>query len=1183
MNHQIMYNLIILLLLSFLLSKPLTKNDLENFEVETFDYELDENYDEALAFYLRINEEYPNEIRILNKIAYFHLKLNSLVENLDDVYNAEAYLLEALKIDANDSSINYNLACVYSLLNDIEKSFYYLEKSSKKSPPFAAIYDLDLSNVRELPKFNLLMKSYFTDKELSAFQNYKKGLDYEGQEDNKNAIKFHKKAIKLLKKSNYHSMLAEIHEGLALIYFDLGKNSKYFKEMKKVMKYFEKNGDKEELARCYDHLGYWHYSLNKDYKKSVPNYHRALELYKELQDSVKIAETLSTFSLTTNIKGMDVYKDGKEYDKYIIESIDYSQVALEIYVLINDTLHVAEEAERIGRNYAYMLNDYIKGIEYWVTAYELYEMLGLEENALEVKSDLANALLNQGKKYSAENRPLDCVEYLEYSLELNQNLQDLETRGEILLYLSMCYINSGELDKGLSLEKEIADIAQNTNNPELIIMSTMMKAIPLAAIGRGEDAIKLVDDTITYMRSLPVKEEELEDYNMAMYTFNAIAAFIASSSTKDLHVALPYIGECFNIAENFNLEDALYYYLKSLYYMYEEPDLAKSLKYMEKSVKDPSLKSNWIGLHNLITNELGIMYFYNGMFDKARKVLMDTYSLSKNNQDIKGVEKSLLYLSVLNFLEMAKYNFSNKELNKHSEQILSELITLLDSNVQLENKYAKEFFDINLPYYEWYAMILGINGKGLQSLDVLENIKSRVLKSKLQAIGGTNETKKSYVSNKSLSIFDNKSAVSILDTDIIINLDIINNKSHSAYQHNISSQTKLDITEKSGIDFSGTDDGFDLLVRSAYTSSDSIFWNFEQKNHEIFSESMPSLDVIVKIYRMYLLNSDPRSKELGQLLYKYLFTSDVFINRIKNKKHLIIMPDPILSYLPFETLIDEEGKYLIETYDISYIQSFDILSILQSRNYDADSNMLFAYGGIEYSEPDNSTLNENISMLELEEISASKIETRGSLTDIYSHMGYTEIPYLPFALSEVQEIGKYFPIADIVTGKDASENKLKEMSKSGKLAEYNVLHFSTHGFIVPDIPDLSALVLAADDNDQEDGYLNAYEIMNLDIKADFVNLSACETGLGKIYKGEGVVGLTQAFMIAGANSVSVTLWPVADKSTSIFMTEMYKIAEELDMSYLESMSTVKRKFINGDFGDEYRDPYYWAPFVYYGE
>ena len=104
-----------------------------------------------------------------------------------------------------------------------------------------------------------------------------------------------------------------------------------------------------------------------------------------------------------------------------------------------------------------------------------------------------------------------------------------------------------------------------------------------------------------------------------------------------------------------------------------------------------------------------------------------------------------------------------------------------------------------------------------------------------------------------------------------------------------------------------------------------------------------------------------------------------------------------------------------------------------------------------------------------------------------------------------------------------------------------------------------------------------------DIKADFVNLSACETGLGKIYKGEGVVGLTQAFMIAGANAMSVTLWPVADESTSIFMREMYKIAEELDMSYLESMSTVKRKFIKGDFGDEYRDPYYWAPFVYYGE
>ena len=102
---------------------------------------------------------------------------------------------------------------------------------------------------------------------------------------------------------------------------------------------------------------------------------------------------------------------------------------------------------------------------------------------------------------------------------------------------------------------------------------------------------------------------------------------------------------------------------------------------------------------------------------------------------------------------------------------------------------------------------------------------------------------------------------------------------------------------------------------------------------------------------------------------------------------------------------------------------------------------------------------------------------------------------------------------------------------------YKVIHFATHGMVVPEVPELSALVLSQNKTDStEDNYLRADEISQLKLNADFVALSACETGLGKNYKGDGVVGLTQSFMIAGANSLAVSLWQVADESTSIFMT-----------------------------------------------
>lgn len=162
--------------------------------------------------------------------------------------------------------------------------------------------------------------------------------------------------------------------------------------------------------------------------------------------------------------------------------------------------------------------------------------------------------------------------------------------------------------------------------------------------------------------------------------------------------------------------------------------------------------------------------------------------------------------------------------------------------------------------------------------------------------------------------------------------------------------------------------------------------------------------------------------------------------------------------------------------------------------------------------------------------------------------------------------------------------KIKQYSIDGELAKYKVLHFATHGLVIPEIPELSALVLSQfpEENQGEDGYLRMGEVAELKLSADFVNLSACDTGLGRIYGGEGVVGLTQAFLIAGANGLSVSLWQVADTSTSEFMTELYRKVQDTGMDYNNALTEVKRAFINGDYGSLWQSPYYWSPFVYYG-
>jgi CHAT domain-containing protein len=158
----------------------------------------------------------------------------------------------------------------------------------------------------------------------------------------------------------------------------------------------------------------------------------------------------------------------------------------------------------------------------------------------------------------------------------------------------------------------------------------------------------------------------------------------------------------------------------------------------------------------------------------------------------------------------------------------------------------------------------------------------------------------------------------------------------------------------------------------------------------------------------------------------------------------------------------------------------------------------------------------------------------------------------------------------------------EEGVKTKEIKKYRVVHFATHGLLDAERPQFSGVILSLVGNQGAvDGFLRTDEVFNLKLGSPVVMLSACETGLGKEKRGEGVIGLTRAFLYAGAPTVGVSLWSVSDRSTAELMTEFYRnLLGQPGGSLTAAMRTAQQKMIAGK---KYSNPFYWAPFVLVGE
>ncbi len=194
-------------------------------------------------------------------------------------------------------------------------------------------------------------------------------------------------------------------------------------------------------------------------------------------------------------------------------------------------------------------------------------------------------------------------------------------------------------------------------------------------------------------------------------------------------------------------------------------------------------------------------------------------------------------------------------------------------------------------------------------------------------------------------------------------------------------------------------------------------------------------------------------------------------------------------------------------------------------------------------------------------------------------IGGFSIPRLPFTRREADRILAFAPGENL---KALGYQANRAIATSAELSRYRYLHFATHGLLDSERPGLSALVLSLVDEEgkPQDGFLRAHEIYNLNLPAELVVLSACQTGLGKEIRGEGLVGLTRGFMYAGAARVVVSLWNVNDEATSELMANFYQKMLRQGQRPAAAMRAAQVEMLKAK---QWQAPYYWAAFVLQGE
>ena len=550
--------------------------------------------------------------------------------------------------------------------------------------------------------------------------------------------------------------------------------------------------------------------------------------------------------------------------------------------------------------------------------------------------------------------------------------------------------------------------------------------------------------------------------------------------------------------------------------------------------------------------------------------LFNTYSQQENytNAEVTANNMGFMFYMEEDYHKAAKYFKRAVDLTERVRK-------------QLKPKARLALMNSNSSSYSGLVMALQKTGNAAELFEVQELNRSRFLRDqlKLNSTSASLKDAQTLLGNNDVLLYYSLTAPG----EVVINV-ITNSSSKIYYTYVLDDWIGLkkrytDRQKKVPSQFNAFIDKYTNDIADGY------FISYANKSQNFNSKDFKK---VTEWTRQLLESNKPEYTSIRNDFLKVWYKATLApINELQSKTNVIISASNELNYLPFEAFIKPNGNYFIASHNVKYIPSVSVWKLLANRKYSPNRKSVFAMGGATYQPKGNikgtaRTINDFYGITET--IQTKIANGNYNLKTELEQFGFGGADYLAGTLSEVQFLKTLDANARVETGAKMKESYLKQINNSGELTNYKAIILSSHGFTSDVIPEFSGIMMTQPDegDGNEDTFLLAPEIARFNLKADLAVLSACSTGVGAIVNGEGINGLNSAFMIGGANSTLLSLWSVSDASTALTMKNLFKMRITDGMDTFTAINNIKRAMANGEAGEEFKKPIYWAPFLLNG-